>query len=82
MKIELESTDKIVVLDTGNGSVPARVWEGRTDFGVPVVCLITRIAPDIENPPDDVTRRFEAELQSVRAPRAKFSDVIPMRMIL
>jgi len=40
MKIEIESTEKIVAF---NG-VKARIWEGRTASGIPVHCYVTRIA--------------------------------------
>lgn len=42
MIVELHNTTKIVDI---NG-VPARVWEGHTANGVPVVALITRIAAE------------------------------------
>lgn len=45
MKIKLESTTKIVDLVTDGGAVvPARVWEGYTEGGIPVHCYITRVA--------------------------------------
>lgn len=44
MKITLESTSKIVEL---NG-VPARVWEGKSESGIPCHAFITRIA--VPNP--------------------------------
>lgn len=39
MKITIESTTKVVEV---NG-VPARIWEGATDIGIPVYCYVTRI---------------------------------------
>jgi hypothetical protein len=62
VKIAIESTTKIVTL---NG-VPARVWEGETESGVPVVCFITRIA--VEKSFD--SSEFDAELQEHRHPSA------------
>ena len=41
MRIEIESTEKIVELS----GVPARVWDGKTDSGIPVHCFVTRISP-------------------------------------
>lgn len=59
MKVTLNSTTKIVTVD----NVPARVWEGETDSGIPVFALITRIATDA---PD--TTEFERELAACRVP--------------
>lgn len=73
MKITIESTSKIVEL---NG-VPARVWEGKTESGIPVHCYVTRIA--VERDQDG--SEFERELQEHRAPSAAI-EAIPLRMIL
>jgi hypothetical protein len=74
MKIEIESTTKIVEL---NG-VPARIWEGKTASGIPVHCYITRIA--VANRFD--TTEFDlAELQEHRAPSPEI-EAIPLRMVL
>jgi hypothetical protein len=73
VKIQLESTSKIVAL---NG-VPARIWEGHTETGIPVHCFVTRIA--VEKTQD--TSQFEAELQEHRAPSADV-QVYPLRMVL
>jgi hypothetical protein len=73
MKIELESTTKLVTL---NG-VPARLWQGRTAAGVQVHAFITRIAVDRS----DDTSQFEAELVEQTSPRPEL-DVYPLRMIL
>ena len=73
MKITIENTSKIVEL---NG-VPARIWEGKTDSGIPVHCYVTRIA--VRNGADH--SQFERELQETRAPSADVA-AIPMRMIL
>lgn len=73
MKITIESTTKIV---KANG-VDCRVWEGESERGVKVICLIPRIA--VKEGQD--TSQFEAELQEQRAPSAD-AAVYPMRMIL
>ena len=73
MKITLESTEKVVQL---NG-VPARIWQGTTESGVPCHAYITRIAVDKA----DDTSQFERELQEHAAPRAELA-VIPLRMII
>lgn len=41
MKITLESTDQMATI---NG-VPVRLWQGKSDQGIGVVCLITRVVP-------------------------------------
>lgn len=61
MKIIIESTTKIVEL---NG-VPARIWEGQTDTGIPVHCFVTRIAVAL----DQDHAQFEIELQECKPPR-------------
>ena len=73
MKIEIESTEKIVNL---NG-VPARVWDGTTDSGIPVHCFITRISPQT----DKNIEQFEKELMETKAPSASIA-AYPLRMIL
>lgn len=84
MKIEIESTDKIVTLVVDGHDVPARIWQGRTSEGIPVHCFITRIAPEIpESHPqiDEMTKTFETDLKRQAKPRPTI-DSIPMRMII
>jgi hypothetical protein len=84
MKITIESTPKIVTLVVFGHEVPARVWQGRTESGIPVQCLITRIAPEIpESDPriNELTTQFELELQRQATPRLTV-DAIPLRLIL
>jgi hypothetical protein len=74
MKITVESTTKLVEL---NG-VPARVWEGVTDSGIPVHCFITRVAAkDTAN-----LTQFEAELKEQRPPSLEVARAYPLRMVL
>lgn len=73
MKIEIESTTKIVQL---NG-VPARIWTGKTASGIPVHCYVTRIAVQ----KDLDASEFERELQEHKPPSPEV-EVIPLRMIL
>ncbi len=47
MKITIESTSKIVTVETRNGPIQARVWQGETESGIPVHAFITRIAPEV-----------------------------------
>lgn len=74
MKIEIQSTEKIVHLN----NVPARVWEGRTDSGIKVHAYITRIAIDKDEPNQ---AQFQKELQEHEAPSTEL-EAIPLRMIL
>jgi hypothetical protein len=73
MKIRIESTSKIVQL---NG-VPARIWEGHTERGIPVHCYITRIAVA----KDQDASQLEAELQEHRKPSPEIA-AIPLHLIL
>lgn len=81
MQITIRSTTKVVELETPNGTVPARVWEGETASGIPVHCFVTRIAPTIENPRPEIVEQFAAELTEQRPP-TRGVDVYPLRMIL
>jgi hypothetical protein len=74
MKITIESTTQIVDV---NG-VPARIWEGATDSGIPVHCFVTRIA--VQKGQD--ASEFELELQEHRPPSPDLNGVYPMRMVL
>lgn len=74
MKISIESTTKFVTL---NG-VPARIWEGHTESGIPVHCYVTRIAAPAAGA--DLSQ-FERELQEHSAPSAEVA-AIPLRMVL
>ena len=62
MRITIESTTKTVTVD----GVPARIWEGHTESGIPVHCFVTRIAAPIGGN----LREFEQDLQEHRAPSA------------
>ncbi|MFA4971816.1 MAG: hypothetical protein WC683_04335 [bacterium] len=73
MKATLESTSKIVHL---NG-VPARIWEGETESGIPIHCYITRVA--VAEGADST--QFQLELDQVRSPSPEVA-AIPLRLIL
>lgn len=77
MKIHVESTSRLVELVMDGESMPARIWEGVTAAGVPVICWVTRIAVKRDR---DV-RQFEAELAEQRAPSSE-ALAFPLRMIL
>lgn len=85
MKVTLESTTKIVKLLARQGAepVPARVWEGRTEGGIPVFAFITRIAPAIPEAEltADQDAEFQRDLQQTKAPSPAV-QAIDMRLIL
>ena len=76
MKLTIESTTKIVEV---NG-VPARVWEGQTDSGIPVHCFITRVAVENGRVAADYSQ-FERELKECVPPSAAL-EAIPLRLII
>lgn len=87
MKITIESTERVVTFEMGDGSkrasVPARIWEGHTDDGIPVHCYITRICPSIPIP--DLTAEVEAKFTKALlecVPPTAAVTSIPLRMIL
>jgi hypothetical protein len=73
MKITIESTTRIV---NANG-IDCRVWEGVSERGVKVQCLIPRIAA-LKG--QDLSQ-FEVELHEMRPPSADV-QAFPLRMIL
>ncbi len=78
MKITIESTTKIVDIITRNGeTVQARVWEGATERGVKIQCLIPRIAAL----KDQDLSQFEAELSEQSVPSAEV-QAFPLRMLI
>lgn len=82
MKITVESTEKVVQFQIDNAVVPARIWEGFTEDGIPVHCYITRICPSIPEPlPADIEAKFAKALKEQIPPTAAVRT-IPLRMIL
>jgi hypothetical protein len=73
MKITIESTDKILRIN----NVPARLWEGKTDSGVEVICFITRIA--VKKEADNSV--FEKELKETKAPSPE-AAAFDLRLVL
>jgi len=80
MKIALQSTEKTVTLQTPAGDVPARLWQGFTEDGVPVTAFITRLSPDIDEK-DPRQDQFKAQLQEHAAPTERV-QAIPLRLII
>ena len=84
MKVTLENTDKIVTLEVNGASVPARVWQGETENGIPVHAFITRIVPEIPKTDpniDALTEEFERDLKRTADARA-VTQAIPLHLIL
>lgn len=81
MKITIESTTRIVDMvmrrDGIETVIQGRVWEGETERGVKVQCIIQRIAAQKDQ---DLTQ-FAEELKEQRPPSAEVS-AFPLRMIL
>ncbi len=77
MKVELESTGKIVRLVVDGREVPARIWEGTTSSGIPCHAYITRIAVA----DDQDAAEFERELLEQRRATPAV-EAIPSRLII
>jgi hypothetical protein len=79
MKLTIESTDQIVTVvdEKTRHSIPARVWEGKTESGIRCFLYVTRIMVH----EDDDNSQFERELQEHRKPSFEFG-AIPLRMII
>lgn len=77
MKITIESTDKIVTIVKGGVQIEARLWEGETDSGIPVQCLVARIAA----PSSADQSQFMAELREQKPPTPE-SQAFPLRMLI
>jgi len=71
MKATLESTSKMVELETREGcKMPARIWEGVTESGIPFHAFIIRVGVHKDL---DATQ-FERELQEVRSPARQWRN--------
>lgn len=76
MNVTLWNTTKIVEVEINGAVVPARIWEGETESGIPVHAYITRIAVDRSAD----TRQFEAELSEVASPSLAIR-ALPLRLV-
>lgn len=77
MKITIESTDKVVTVVHEVRVLEARLWEGQTDSGIPVQCLVLRIAA----PSSADQSQFMAELREQKPPTPEF-QAFPLRMLI
>lgn len=73
MTITITNTQKIIYI---NG-IPARVWEGKTESGVPIHAFVTRIGVD----KSENLEQFEKELQSCK-PLSKELESYPTKLLL
>ena len=74
MKLTIENTDRFVTVD----GVPARVWQGVSEGGVEVICLVTRVAVARV----DDCRQFECELAEQRPASEQAVRAFPLRIVL
>lgn len=82
MKIAIESTSKMVLID----GAPARIWEGHTENGVKVSCFIARVCFEQA---EHFKERIASELNITRTPSvenwgpsAEIDRSYPSRLIL
>lgn len=76
MKVQLESTTKLVEITVNGNTVPARIWEGQTESGIPCHAYITRIAVH----KDEDSSQFETELLECVPPSAGVA-AFPTRLV-
>jgi len=76
MKALIESTTKLVEVVINGQRVPARIWEGTTEKGVPFHAFITRVAVKFGQDQSD----FEKELIEQKTPSPEI-EAIPGRLI-
>lgn len=74
MQITLKPT---ATIDTVQGEVHARIWEGTTDSGVPIKAWIAVVQPQTDDPA--LTAVFERELKEMPVSRQLTS--FDLRMI-
>ena len=74
MEIIIRSTERIVKVN----DFPSRVWEGETDTGIPVICLIPRIAV----PEGQDQTQFRAELKEHQPPSEQAIQAFPLKFVL
>ena len=64
MKITIESTNDKVLLREDNEAIPARIWKGVTEGGLPVTCVMLCIyAPKVKN-----LEEFDRDLEGANSP--------------
>lgn len=80
MKAHIESTDRIVPIKAVGfeGQTLARVWEGKTEAGVPFVAYI----PIVQVHRAEDNSQFERELREHKPPTPATMRAIDARMII
>jgi hypothetical protein len=76
VEVKLTSTSKVVELVTGGHAVPARIWEGHTASGIPVIAWIARIAAER----DQDLAEFARDLAEQATP-SPAAEAFPLRMV-
>lgn len=78
MKITLQSTDRIVKLQSPAGppDLDARVWEGHTEGGAAIIAYIPRVAVPQGADFSEVQRELDA------TPHTKAEFPVPTRLVL
>jgi len=81
MKLTIESTTQIVTVKAGplSDGIQARIWEGTSETGIKVICLITRISIPAEEL--EKAEQFDAELIVCKVP-TPYAEAIPLRLII
>lgn len=78
MKITIESTDRIIPIEhAGLPHMEGRLWQGKTDKGIEVQCVIVRIATPAQG--SDLSQ-FRSDLQECVSPW--LPEAFPARMVI
>jgi len=77
MEVKLTNTSKLVELELDGHRIPARIWEGHTSGGVPVIAWITRIAAERTQDLGE----FERDLAEQATP-SPAAEAFPFRMLI
>lgn len=78
MKVTIESTSSVTRIEVQGHKVPARLWKGTTESGIPVHCYITLISPQTHD--EEANAAFERETQEHKVEREWVS--FDLRMVL
>jgi hypothetical protein len=78
LKLHIEPTSRIIDVVVDGAAVPARVWEGHTDNGIPVLCCVTRVAARVDHDRSELDRA----LAEVADPSPSSYEAFPSRLIL
>lgn len=80
MELIIRNTERVVEIEVDGANVPARIWQGKTSTGVPVVCFVTRVAV-AEDRPEHEHEVFKTELAETE-PLREDVKTIPTRLVL